>query len=186
MRDLVLSNGAFGLRAATKADLPAIAAIYTHYVQHSTCTFDTESPSAAYWADWLSEHGRAYPVLVAVRGDEVVGWGSLSKWNKRCAYRFSVEDSVYVRPECQRQGIGMAILVELIRLARESGHRSLIAQIAADQPASDALHEKLGFKRVGILAEVGYKFGRWIGVGIWQMQLSESGGGGGGATCGQK
>jgi L-amino acid N-acyltransferase len=186
MRDSVLSKGVVELRAATKADLPAIAAIYTHYVEHSTCTFDTESPSAAYWADWLNEHGGAYPVLVAVRGEEVVGWGSLSKWNKRCAYRFSVEDSIYVRPECQRQGIGMAILVELIRLARESGHRSLIAQIAADQPASDALHAKLGFKRMGHLVEVGYKFGRWIDVGIWQMQLSESAECGGRTTCGQK
>jgi len=177
---------AFELRAATKSDLAAIAGIYAHYVQNSACTFDTEAPSAAYWADWLSEHGGTCPVIVAVRGDQVVGWGSLSKWNKRCAYRFSLEDSVYVRPDRHGQGIGKALLTELIRLAREHGHRNIIAQIADGQPVSEALHEKLGFKRVGHLTDVGNKFGRWIGVGIWQLQLSESQATGGGTTGEQR
>jgi L-amino acid N-acyltransferase len=174
---------AFELRAATKRDLSAIADIYAHYVHHSTCTFDTETPSVAYWADWLNEHGGANPAIVVVQGDQVVGWGSLSKWNKRCAYRFSLEDSVYVRPECQYQGVGKAILVELIRQARECGHRNIIAQIADGQPASEALHEKLGFRRVGHLTDVGNKFGHWIGVGIWQLQLNESRATDGGPTC---
>ena len=171
------------LRAATKGDLAAIAEIYAYYVEHNTCTFDTEAPSAAYWADWLREHGGASPVIVATRGAQVVGWGSLSKWNKRCAYRFSLEDSVYVRPECHGQGIGKALLTELIRLAREQGHRNIIAQIADGQPVSEALHEKLGFKRVGHLVDVGNKFGRWIGVGIWQLRLSESGATDSGRGC---
>lgn len=159
------------IRSAAASDLPSIAALYEHYVRTCTCTFDTEPPPGAYWDGWLAEHGEGYPAIVAFAGDQFVGWGSLSRWNKRCAYRFSVEDSVYVQPQCHGQGIGRTILAELIALARTHGHRNIIAQIADGQPASDALHAGLGFRRVGRLDEVGCKFGRWIGVGIWQLQL---------------
>jgi len=159
------------LRTATKNDLPAIAAMYAHYVRTSACTFDVEPPPEEYWEEWLTEHDEGHPVIVAFRENEFVGWGSLSRWNKRCAYQFSVEDSVYVKEECHGQGIGRAILTELISLARRHGHRNIIAQIADGQPASDALHASLGFRRVGHLDEVGCKFDRRIGVGIWQLQL---------------
>lgn len=173
------------LRAATGEDLPAIAALYDHYVQHCACTFDTEPPSTAYWQSWLAEHRGAYAVIVAIRDGGLVGWGSLSKWSKRCAYRFSVEDSVYVQPQCQGQGIGKAILGELIRQARLHGHRNIIAQIADGQPASEALHSGAGFKQVGHLDQVGYKFGRWVGVGIWQLQLDEGRAADGSQCCAQ-
>lgn len=162
------------IRPALASDLPEIAAMYAHYVRTSTCTFDTEAPSEAYWADWMAEHGEGYPAVVALRQGQFVGWGSLSKWNRRCAYRFSVEDSVYVKPECHGHGIGGAVLGELITLARRHGHRSIIAQIADGHPASDALHSRFGFCRVGHLDQVGCKFDRWIGVGIWQLQLQSA------------
>jgi len=162
------------LRPAIKDDMPSITAVYAHYVRASACTFDTEPPSEAYWDAWLAEHGEGCPAIVAFREDRFVGWGSLSRWNKRCAYRFSVEDSVYVKEECHGQGIGQAILTELVSLARGYGLRNIIAQIADGQPASEALHAGLGFRKVGHLDGVGYKFERWIGVSIWQLQLQSA------------
>lgn len=159
------------IRHAAAADLTAIGDIYNYYVAHSTCTFDTEPRSAEQWDGWLAEHVGATSAIVAQASGQIVGWGSLSRWNNRCAYRFSVEDSVYVRNDLHRRGIGRAILRELIRVARANEHRNVIAQIAGDQPASEALHESFGFRRAGCLEKIGYKFDRWIDVSIWQLRL---------------
>ncbi len=159
------------IRLATAADLEAVAAIYNHYVIHSTCTFATDPEPPAYWENWLRTHTGKNPAIVAVRGGEVIGWGTLSGWNNRCAYRFTAENSVYVRDGCRGGGIGREILAELIRLARAAGLRSLVAQIADHQAASEALHERAGYRRVGVLEGVGFKFDRWIDVVIWQLQL---------------
>lgn len=163
--------GGLIIREATAADLPAVAAIYNHFVAHSTCTFATEPEGEAYWSNWLATHHGAHPAIVAVRDGEVVGWGTLSRWNSRCAYRQTVENSVYVRHDVHRAGIGRRMLEELIRRARELKHRQIIAQIADDQDASKALHRSLGFAEVGVLREVGFKFGRWLDVGLWQLTL---------------
>lgn len=160
------------IRPVTAADIPAVSAIYNHYVLHATCTFATEPEGEAYWRDWLTTHVGAHPAIVAVDGAEVVAWGSLSRWNNRCAYRFSVEDSVYVRPDQHRRGLGRSILVELVSLARTHGHRNIVAQIADHQAASETLHEALGFRKVGVLEAIGYKFDRWIDVAIWQHRLN--------------
>ena len=161
------------LRPAARADLSAIADIYNHYVAHSTCTFATEPETTAYWKAWLDEHTGPHPAIVAVDGPRVVGWGTLSRWNTRCAYRFSVEDSVYVLDAMRGRGIGRDILAELIRLADGLGHHSIVAQISDRQPASERLHSQLGFRRVGHLEEVGFKFDRWIDVSIWQHLLPQ-------------
>lgn len=162
----------FTIRPATAADLPVIGEIYNYFVLHSTCTFDTEPRPAEKWREWLAEHTGPTPAVVAVNGGTVVGWGSLSKWNNRCAYRFSVEDSVYVRHDLHRRGIGRALLGELIRLGTAHRHRSIIAQIAGDQAPSESLHELFGFRRVGCLEKIGYKFDRWIDVSLWQLRLT--------------
>jgi len=161
------------LREATAADIPAVEEIYNHYVLHSTCTFATDPEDEEYWRDWLSSHVGAHPAIVAVEGGRVAGWGTLSRWNNRCAYRFSVENSVYIRKECHRRGIGRAILAELVALARRHGHRNIVAQIADHQAASEALHAALGFRKVGYLEAIGYKFDRWIDVAIWQLRLND-------------
>lgn len=159
------------LRAVTAADIPAVSEIYNYYVQHATCTFATEPEGDAYWHDWLAGHVGAHPAIVAVDGGEVVGWGSLSRWNNRCAYRFSVEDSVYIRNDRHHRGLGRAILTELVTLARTHEHRNIVAQIADHQPASEKLHAALGFRKVGVLETIGFKFDRWIDVAIWQLRL---------------
>lgn len=158
------------LRDAEADDLVSVSTIYNHYVLHSTCTFATDPPDAPYWQAWLESHRAPFAAIVAVRGTEVVGWGSLSQWNSRCAYRYTVEDSVYVRHDCHGRGIGSRLLAELIRIAVEKGHRTILAQIADDQERSKTLHERHGFRLAGVLRAVGYKFGRWLDVGMWQWR----------------
>ncbi len=165
------STGDLSIRHASDGDLPAISDIYNHYILHSTCTFSETPQNAAYWQDWLIEHAGPHPAIVAVRDSRIVGWGCLSAWQTRCAYRFSVENSVYVAPGRFREGIGAALLDELIALARQHGHRSLIAQIADHQSASEELHRRRGFRYVGCMEKVGFKFDRWIDVAIWQLSL---------------
>jgi phosphinothricin acetyltransferase len=159
------------VRPVTREDLPAVADIYNHYVLHSTCTFAEAPEDAAYWQDWFTEHTGHHPAVVAVRDGKVVGWGTLSRWNSRCAYRHTVEDSVYVAPDAVGQGIGRAILGELVAGARRLGHWHVIAQYADHQRASEALHRAFGFQQVGCLRDVGFKFNRKIDVTIMQLTL---------------
>ena len=159
------------IRPVSPDDLPAVGNIYNHYVLHSTCTFAKTPEDAAYWQDWLAEHSGSFPAVVAVRGGKVVGWGTLSRWNSRCAYRHTVEDSVYVATDAVGQGIGRAILSELIVLAKHHSHRHVIAQYADHQAASEALHQAFGFQTVGCLRGVGFKFNRRIDVSIMQLTL---------------
>lgn len=159
------------IRAVRPEDIPVVSDIYNHYVVNATCTFATEPEGPAYWDNWLKSHTGSHAAIVAVDGGAVVGWGTLSRWNSRCAYNYTVEDSVYIHPTCHRRGIGRAILSELIRLARQHGHRNIIAQIADHQAPSERLHATLGFAQVGCLRDVGFKFDRWIDVAIWQLRL---------------
>ena len=105
------------LRPATTVDLASINAIYNHYVLHSTATYQTTPSTAEERTAWFASHGPDHPILVAERRDEIVGWGSLSPFHPRAAYSRTVEDSVYVRHDQQRQGVGRAILAELISRA---------------------------------------------------------------------
>ncbi|HKA89396.1 MAG TPA: GNAT family N-acetyltransferase [Haliangiales bacterium] len=152
------------IRPATVADLAAIDDIYHHYVLSSTCTFQVEPGTPQERAAWFAAHGGAHPVTVAVGGGDVVGWGSLSRFHPRAAYRFTVENSVYVRADRHRRGIGRALLVDLIERAARAGHHAILASITADQDASIALHRSLGFEPVARLREIGFKFGRWLDV----------------------
>ena len=147
-------------RAALIDDLDAINAIYNHFVLYSTCTYQEEPSTAEERAAWFAAHGPQHPVTVAEQDGVVVGWGSLSKFHPRSAYRRTVENSVYVRHDLHRQGIGSLLLADLIERAKSIGHRSIIALIDSTQRGSLSLHERHGFVRVGHLREVGIKFGR--------------------------
>ena len=160
------------LRNARADDLDAINAIYNHYVQHSTCTYQETPESIEGRREWFAHHGAPHPVIVAEIDGEVVGWGSLSAYHPRSAYRHTVEDSVYVAPSVQGRGIGSAILGDLIERARALGHHAVIAAIDADQPASIALHAKFGFAPVGRFREVGFKFDRWLDVVYMELLLT--------------
>ena len=168
----MLNVGGYRIRLATAADLGAINAIYNHYVLHSTCTYQEEPSTAEERSGWFAAHGPQYPITVAQSdGGEVLGWGSLSRFHPRSAYRWTVENSVYVRHDLHRRGIGRALLDDLIVRAQSLGHHSILAIIDASQPASVALHRACGFKPVANLKEVGFKFGRWLDVVYMQRMV---------------
>jgi L-amino acid N-acyltransferase YncA len=163
--------GELSIRDACEGDLGAIDAIYNHYVATSTCTWQYQPGDAAERLAWLRAHDANHPITVAELDGELVGFASLSVYNRREGYRFTVENSVYVHPERQRRGIGRALLADLVERARALGHRTIIAGVSADQDASVALHRAAGFVQVARLAEVGFKFGRWLDVLYLQKML---------------
>ena len=142
-----------------------IRAIYNKAIETSTATFEMTTKSLPEQLEWIAEHSGAHPAVVALDDrDEVLGFGSLSPYRPRPAYSTTVENSVYVREDCQRQGIGRVILDHLLRLAAAHGFHVVIARIAGDNNASVALHTAAGFELIGIEHEVGRKFGRWLDV----------------------
>ncbi len=160
------------IRLADERDLPAIDDIYNHYVVRSTCTAQYEPTRPDERRAWFLEHEPArHPVTVAERDGRVVGWGSLSRYHARDGYRFTVENSVYVRHDEQRRGIGRAVLTDLVERARSAEHRTIIAAIAGDQQASIALHAAHGFVEVGRLRDTVLKLGQWLDVVYMQLML---------------
>lgn len=154
------------------ADLESINAIYNHYVLNSTCTYQTEPETAEDRLAWFNRHGPKHPVVVAEAGGAVLGWGSLSAFHARAAYCHTVEHSIYVRHDVHRQGIGSALLRNLIERAREIGHHTIVGIIDGQQTASIALNAKHGFVEVAHLRQVGFKFGQWLDVVYVQLMLT--------------
>jgi phosphinothricin acetyltransferase len=166
---------AMTLRLASLGDAEQIRQIYNHEVSNTTATFDLVPRSLADQQQWIADRNGAFAAIVAVdpldeRGD-IVGFGSLSPYKERAAYRTSVEDSVYVRRDRNGQGIGKLILRELLRVAAVSGFHAVFARISASSEASIALHRSCGFELVGVEREVGRKFNRWLDVAIMQALL---------------
>lgn len=162
------------IRPAIESDLVAINDIYNHYVLHSTCTYQEAPEPIEDRRQWLHRHGERHPVIVAEMGGCVVGWGSLSPYHARSAYRRTVENSVYVHHQHHRQGIGALILGDLIVRARHLGHHAIIAGIDAEQIASMALHARFHFKKVGHFKQVGFKYDRWLDVIYMELMLDNS------------
>jgi L-amino acid N-acyltransferase len=161
------------IRAAAPADLDAINDIYNHYVLHSTCTYQEEPETIECRREWFDRHGEKHPVIVAAAGDQVIGWGSLSTYHPRTAFRHTVENSVYVHQQHHRAGIGSLLLRDLIARARAVDHHAIIAAIDGEQSASVAIHAKFGFEQAGYLKRVGLKFGRWLDVIYMELLLSK-------------
>ena len=163
------------LRLASLGDAEQIRQIYNYEVSNTTATFDLVPRSLSEQQQWIADRNGAFAAIVAVdpldeRG-EIVGFGSLSPYKERAAYRTSVEDSVYVRRDRNGQGIGKLIVNELLRVAAVSGFHAVFARISAASEASVALHRSCGFELVGIEREVGRKFNRWLDVAIMQALL---------------
>lgn len=163
--------GSLEIRHASLADCAAINDIYNHYVVHDTCTYQTEPESLAEREVWLARHGGAHPVLVAEQQGQILAWGALSAFHPRAAYRFSVEDSIYVRHDRLRRGLGRSMLAALLQQAREHGLHTVIALISADKAGSVALHAEFGFQPKATLREAGYKFDTWLDVLFMQLML---------------
>lgn len=161
------------IRPATVADAPAICAIYNHYVVNTTISFEEVSVTDAEMQSRISGvHDSGLPWLVAIDGGAVVGYAYATRWRVRHAYRYSVESSVYVAENQARKGIGERLYAALIAQLRRAGVHLVIGGIAQPNPASVALHEKMGYVQAALFQEVGFKFGRWVDVGYWQLRLS--------------
>jgi L-amino acid N-acyltransferase YncA len=160
------------LRDATPADASAIAGIYNHFIVHTTISFEEDTVADAVMAQRIAEIQEAgMPWLVAEVDGNVAGYAYATKWRARAAYRYAVESSVYLSADFAGQGLGSALYACLLARLRESGKHLVVGGIALPNPASVALHEKMGFEKVAHFSEVGLKFGRWIDVGYWQRKL---------------
>jgi phosphinothricin acetyltransferase len=159
------------IRLASRSDLPIIDDIYNWYIPRSTCTYQEQVDPFESRVKWFSHHGERHPVTVAELNGQVVGWGSLSEFRDRSAYRFTCEDSVYVHHDFHGRGIGSVLLGDLIERARALGYHTIIAGADGEQPASIALHRKFGFEPVAHFKQVGFKFERWLDVVFLQLML---------------
>jgi phosphinothricin acetyltransferase len=160
------------IRLARTDDAAAIAEIYNREVTESTVTFDLEPRSVEAQRRWLAERSGAHAVVVAVdEAGALMGFASLSPYKERPAYRTSVEDSVYIHRDHHGQGVGKALLADLVDRAREHGFHTVIARMVGGHDASIALHRAVGFVEVGYEREVGRKFGKWLDVVTMQVIL---------------
>ncbi|WP_374448953.1 N-acetyltransferase family protein [Stella sp.] len=165
------------IRDAASVDAPAIAAIYGHHVLHGLASFEEEPPGAAEIARRMADiRDRGMPYLVATRAGAVVGYSYASPYRARSAYRFAIENSVYVAPGLAGQGIGSRLLGGLIARCETGPWRQMVAVIGdSANHASIRLHARLGFRTVGRLEAVGFKFGRWVDSVLMQRPLAGGG-----------
>ncbi|MGA7808659.1 N-acetyltransferase family protein [Bradyrhizobium sp.] len=165
------------IRVATAADLHFITAIYEHAVRYGTATFELTPPDLAEMTrrfTALTEGG--FPYVVALLEGRVVGYAYASAYRPRPAYRFTVENSIYLDPAIHRRGIGVKLLQRLIAESEARGYRQMIAVIGDSANAgSIGVHTKAGFKMIGIHPAVGFKFGRWLDTVMMQLPLGEGG-----------
>lgn len=161
------------VRPAVPTDVASIAAIYNHYVANTVVTFEEEPLPADAMAARIAEiRAQDLPWLVAELDGVVVGYSYANRWKVRSAYRFSVETTVYLKQGCEGRGIGKQLYGALLDNLRARRVHAVIGGAALPNPASVALHESLGFERVGTFRQVGFKHGRWIDVAYWQLVLS--------------
>ena len=164
----------YTLRDARAADLPAVREIYNYYVANSTVTFDEDAMSLKEWKSkfaYLSKLGMPF-IVAESPSKQLLGYALVSPWKQKRAYRFTVENSIYLGPAASGKGLGRALLGELIARSKAAGLKEIIAVIA-DQgaEASIALHERFGFVEIGRMGRVGFKFDRWLGTVLLQKTL---------------
>ncbi len=159
------------LRAAEPQDVPAIQAIYAHHVLHGLGTFEEVPPSPAEMAERIAAVvGRDLPWLVAEQDGQVLGYAYAGPFRTRAAYRFTVEDSVYVAEAARGQGLGKALLQAIIAECEGQGLRQMVGVIGdSGNAASIALHKACGFELRATVPAVGWKFGRWVDV-VWMQR----------------
>lgn len=159
-------------RPAEATDLVAVAAIYAHAVRTSVATFDVEEPPLDYWQAKLDSTAVGDHLLVACDDDEVLGFAYSGSFRPRPAYGRTRETSVYLAVDAMGRGFGTRLYSALLDLLREDKVHLVVAVVAQPNPASDALHRKLGFTQVGTLDEVGLKFGAYVSTKWWQLRLT--------------
>jgi L-amino acid N-acyltransferase YncA len=167
---------AHALREAVPSDVPRLTEIYAHAVLNGTASFELVPPTEAEMrARFETLTSQGYPYIVAVDGGgRVIGYAYAGPFRMRPAYRWSVEDSIYIAPEVQGRGVGRALLLRLLELCDAKGFRQMIAVIGgADHAPSIRMHERAGFRTIGIFQGSGFKFGAWIDTVFMQIQIGE-------------
>jgi phosphinothricin acetyltransferase len=159
------------IREIRPDDAAAVRDIYGHYIAQTVATFEEEPVAVEEMRRRIGEVSAKFPWLVAEEDGELAGYAYATSWKSRSAYRNTVESTVYLRAGLTGRGIGSALYAELIDELRRRGVRCVIGGITLPNAASVALHEKLGFEAIGRFREVGFKFGRWLDVGYWQLLL---------------
>src|SRR4030043_720991 len=157
------------IRKAEPKDLAAITDIYNQAILNTTATFDTSTKTAGEQKAWFDKHSEKYPVLVGLEDNKVVGWASMSAWSDRCAYADTAEVSLYVREGHMGKGVGRKLSGAILQAGREGGLHTAIARIAEGNAVSIRLAESLGFKHIGVMREVGRKFGKLLDVYLMQI-----------------
>ena len=166
-----MRNDKLIIRPAELADLDAIMAIYNEAIRTTTATFDTEPKSPESQLRWFESHDKPHPIIVAELSGMVVGWACLSQWSERAAYSETAETSFYVKQEHRGKGYGRILKKAIIDEACQLGFRSLIARVADGSDESLHLNRSFGFEHVGVLKQVGQKFGKLLDVHIMQKML---------------
>jgi len=162
------------VRHATPEDLPKITEIYNDAVLNTIATFDTQPMTLEVQQQWFNEHGPKYPIMVADVDGQIAGWASLSRWSGRCAYANTAEISVYVAKTHQGMGIGRQLIRAITDEGQRVGLHTVIARIAGGNDVSIRLHESVGFTHIGIMREVGEKFGKRIDVYMMQKIYTDT------------
>jgi L-amino acid N-acyltransferase YncA len=170
---MTVSPDSVTIRPATDADMDAVAGIYAHHVLHGRASFETDPPTAAEMRRRRADVvGKGLPYFVAEQAGEVVGYAYAGAYRPRAAYANTVENSVYLRPDAVGRGIGRRLLSTLVAACEQCGLRQMVAVVGdSANEASIRLHEKLGFRRVGVLRDVGYKHGVWLDSVLLQRSL---------------
>lgn len=169
MRHLVVSSKYMNIRPARESDLPRITEIYNEAVLNGVATFDTEPKTLEDRKRWFQQFKGKYGLFVAESDGNIAGYAGLFPFSERAAYDATVENSVYIWPEHQGRGVGRALMQKLVDHANANGVHTILAKISDGNEASIKLHQKFGFVPVGVLKEVGRKFGRVLDVHIMQL-----------------
>jgi L-amino acid N-acyltransferase YncA len=159
------------VRDCTPADIPAICAIYNHYIANTVITFEESPVSEGEMQKRVDAITRTFPWLVYDKGDGVIGYAYASQWKDRSAYKHTAEVTVYLHPDHCEKGVGSRLYQTLIERLTLKNIHVLLACIAIPNIASEKIHNRFGFRQVAHFSEVGFKFGRWVDVGYWQKNL---------------
>lgn len=156
------------IRPAEQKDIKEITEIYNDAVLKTTATFDTEPRTLEEQTVWFEHHDEIHPVIVSELQGKVNGWASLSEWSERIAYAKTAEISIYVKEEFRSRGYGKKLMAKILEDGKAAGLHTIIAGIAEGNPVSIRIHEEFGFKHIGVMKEVGEKFGRVLDVYLMQ------------------
>ena len=158
------------IREANSKDAKAIALIYNYYISNTTISFEEKPVNENIIIQRINSNEKN-KWWIYQSADELLGYAYSTKWKPRSAYRYTVESSIYLKPNNFRNGIGTALYIKLLESLKKEGFRRVLAGISLPNDSSVLFHENFGFKKVGQLEAVGYKFKKWIDIGYWELKI---------------